>query len=196
MDAWHDLDVLNDLPYWENDDFFKCAHGVMYGEGCQRCVEEREAKDAEIREKAVFAEAAFRDAGRCGECERTIEEGEPVYLDRVPKALGSTAHQMRPLCESCAPVDLIARQGEPCMGCERPTVMPPTDRQRVRVFCSERCRWRYYNAEAKERGTRARTTTCPECGRTFTPRRKDAVVCSPACRMVRYRRRKHEEVAA
>jgi hypothetical protein len=29
---------------------------------------------------------------------------------------------------------------------------------------------------------------CPECGTTFVPARCDAIVCSPNCRKLRYRR--------
>ena len=56
------------------------------------------------------------------------------------------------------------------------------------LYCSTKCRRAIEFYRRRQKRTHQRgTTTCPECGERFTPKRSDAVTCSPACRKRRQR---------
>jgi ribosomal protein S14 len=77
-----------------------------------------------------------------------------------------------------------------CEICGRPVVATVTYRQyihREHYFCSEHCRWTYYNHARSEQSAKDRVKVCPMCSQTFTAKRKDAKTCSPACRQRMYR---------
>jgi hypothetical protein len=40
--------------------------------------------------------------------------------------------------------------------------------------------------DSQANGVRRRTVTCTECGKTFSAKRTDAVMCSAACRTARH----------
>jgi hypothetical protein len=67
-----------------------------------------------------------------------------------------------------------------CRGCGR-------ELHSVRPYCSERCRGRTRRARRQQT-----TKVCPVCEVEFTPKRKDAVTCSGACRQEQHRRRKRD----
>lgn len=65
----------------------------------------------------------------------------------------------------------------------------------VRTYCSENCRRLVVATEAKAKRQAARgelTRHCESCREEFTPRRRDARYCSPACRQRGHRERKAE----
>jgi hypothetical protein len=54
--------------------------------------------------------------------------------------------------------------------------------------CSQACYWRHRRARPR---TAVKPRQCAVCGKTFTPRRSDARMCSGTCRQARYRRQRH-----
>jgi hypothetical protein len=55
-------------------------------------------------------------------------------------------------------------------------------------FCSERCKSRLFNKRRSEKSAAARAgKVCPICTREFTPKRRDAKTCSPACKQKMHR---------
>ena len=159
---------------------------------------------------------ADRTGETCGVCGRPLVEGETLY--RITLFLGRGLLGNRrgtvPHCAGCFEVraDRPLSQDElhamiwasvcgrsidplplcrptPCETCERPVVNEVTRRWREHTFCSERCAWRWYDADRNERASEARQKRCPVCDETFDATRRDATTCSPACRQRAYRRR-------
>jgi hypothetical protein len=143
-----------------------------------------------------FAERARRVGGICGKCGRELGPSEPVWLYRAyyQGILPVTSH-----CESCAP-----RWGDPeiadsppihyreysCASCGRRVFKETKARQPTRhMLCSERCSWRWHNAERDRQSAAMRQRICPVCGHGFVGARQDAVTCKPACRQKAYRQR-------
>lgn len=62
--------------------------------------------------------------------------------------------------------------------------------RRLHLFCSERCRGRYYSRVRSERTAITREKVCEVCDKDFTATRKDQKTCSPACKQAAYRIRK------
>jgi hypothetical protein len=151
----------------------------------------------------------------CGKCGKPFEPGETAYVRRVetrwPAGKASLYFPFAvPECRDCHPAASFVprpkdkyyydhrgtmllrwlshyehREG-PCVGCGRPVVYRPGDyAHTLHFYCSQRCLGAYYRNRKKEPLERA----CAVCGRTFTPPRRDARTCSPACRQKAYRRR-------
>jgi hypothetical protein len=129
---------------------------------------------------------ASRGTG-CGRCGHAFEPGEelwrgyfdgrwlttwcvPCVREKWPRA----AFDFRTACDSCS----------------RTFYRPPGGLRR-HEFCSDYCRDRVRSAARREARHARMQHTCAVCGRPFTGRR-DARVCSSACRQRAYRRRGNE----
>ena len=82
-----------------------------------------------------------------------------------------------------------------CLGCGRPMRVkgPETYHRRYELFINERCCCddclrKVTNERARlRRRVIHKDTTCEVCGKTFTPKRSDAVTCSNKCRQRLFR---------
>ena len=75
----------------------------------------------------------------------------------------------------------------PCDWCSRPLSIRTGSRRRVRLFCDRNCQTYYYSARQTHQRNVARAMACGErpcavCGKAFSPSRRDARLCSSACR--------------
>jgi predicted nucleic acid-binding Zn ribbon protein len=134
---------------------------------------------AEARDRAA---SANRTAETCGRCGRALAATEPVWWVRGPSHSGNG---LTVACAVCAP-EWWKDRSRPgaCETCGRPVGM--ARRPSWRVFCSERCRWRWGNAQHL---TPRFPKPCTVCGKSFTAARRDARSCSHACRQRGHRRR-------
>ena len=131
-------------------------------------------------------------------CKRAMSDGEPVYFVRV----GYEGHwyykfgyrSIVPACQRCKAnppakgEHLFERffSAQPCCHCGRP-VFVDRHRKGLRYFvCSESCRRK---AALQARRPEPKLRPCIICGQTFTAKRKDAFLCSAACKQKAYRRR-------
>jgi hypothetical protein len=166
----------------------------------------RRRTPAELAEHSAWYERvrnARRAADVCAQCEREIEEDEPVY---VTKLRHDPDWRLGPVCMDCAPVYIpvwIERDGygQPCEACGRRVafqadewVIDGYDKrpgpERQHVLCSEVCAYRYYNRLRSERSATARAgRSCEACGSAFDAVRSDQRYCSPACKQRAYRQR-------
>jgi len=133
--------------------------------------------------------AARLTAECCGACGRALTASETVWMSRVTiRFKARLRFWQAPTCGDC-------RRGrgwlpaEPCGGCGRPVAYRASLRRRLRIFCSDRCRHRWYNRHRAAASERARRKCCIVCERGFDATRRDALTCSPACRQRAYRTR-------
>jgi hypothetical protein len=117
---------------------------------------------------------SLRDKPVCMACmDLLIEKCRPYYCCHVPWE-GSgvrgrrTRGEYQHWCDRC---------GRPFLGAL------------ARRYCSAECGELTRNAR-RDRTTDRVARPCGSCGDPFTPPRRDAVHCSPACRQRAYRRRK------
>ncbi len=141
--------------------------------------------------------AAWWDASSCGRCGAeltgTVCRLEQRYM--VRQKFGPWGPV--PVCRSCfehrcghmvSPWAFTAPSS--CEACGRPVVSRER-RNRLYIYCSERCARRLYNRHRSEKRARARRSTCcSACGEQMSPSRSDARYCSNACRQRAYRERK------
>jgi hypothetical protein len=132
---------------------------------------------------------AALDSPCCRTCGRGIRPSEPIWLHL-------TAGRTRSFCDSCGPryaKDLVSWlwSAFACQGCGR--TVHRFNRSFNRSFsfsvCSPRCRAIAFAAARKEARHVLMQHTCAVCGQPFEGRR-DARVCSSACRQRAYRRGK------
>jgi hypothetical protein len=157
---------------------------------------------ADDRERQLFARIreAKKSARCCGNCGEAIGLRKSVWIGLVahPAFHLIYTHSLVPLCEGCS-----RRQRRrfhlnpfPCVTCGRNVYLREPPNQyfiRHAIACSDDCRAAYYRAKRLARkGPRERV--CATCGETFTPPRRDAKTCSPACRQKAYRQRVTEAV--
>jgi hypothetical protein len=169
----------------------------------QAAVAEARALDprsGEERERWKAARRA-RKTGACAGCARVFAPAEPVWACGFStEGMFGGAHTVAPVCAECYEqrdsygwriYDLAGYSGVlagwlkgpwPCHYCGR-TVHAHTER--AAYYCADPCRQASHN---ERRHVERAAITCP-CGRTFTPRRSDAVYCSAACRQRAYRQR-------
>ena len=131
----------------------------------------------------------------CGQCFRLLAPTDNVTLD---KAITRTGRFVRvPVCRACIPRRRKGVTVTTCRGCGR-TLRYSTYGWSTRYAqtCSLACT---YVAKLARNAERRRVDhddqTCVHCTNTFTPRRADALTCSPACRQASYRRRQHDATA-
>jgi hypothetical protein len=75
-----------------------------------------------------------------------------------------------------------------CAGCGRTVIAGSTVPSRGRATCSRRCQWTAYNRQRKPAPRVAHESGgCIECGKEFTPTRRDAKRCGVNCRMHAWR---------
>jgi len=131
----------------------------------------------------------------CQQCLRDLEPGEPVF--RSFKGRPRRPLTVEFFCESCArdvgypwgwedERDSFWRE-KLCSICGRPVFhlrgfAPPS----VHV-CGPACQHEHVMRLQRERRGRAGPRDCMVCGRAFTPRRRDARICSNACRQKAHR---------
>jgi hypothetical protein len=99
----------------------------------------------------------------------------------IPGRTGSSALILALVCPSCLRSnedDPLQHDPVPCIGCSRPL---DTAGGQYRPYCSDRCR------QVARRNSQPREKHCQLCERTFTPPRRDAKYCSPACKQQAYR---------
>jgi len=97
------------------------------------------------------------------------------------------------LCQSCAwrrYESMGFWHERACANCQRAIYVTVRRLSNRRVFCDRACSDAFWAARARkgraiERGTRS----CPECLKTFTPKRTDSRYCSVACKQNAYRKR-------
>jgi hypothetical protein len=125
---------------------------------------------------------------------------EETIVEVFPNAAYSYLRTVVAVCEACItgekrerlrllPMIFSDRRFEAvCGGCGRRMVTVAKLRlsQRWPVACSDRCAQRIRREHTH---TRSITRTCP-CGKTFKPKRSDALFCSAACKQKAYRRRR------
>jgi hypothetical protein len=112
---------------------------------------------------------------KCRRCELDIPDSE--VAGRLPRGKGLG-------CSGCYPK--AVKRIKPCEACGRKISQ--------HRFCTWRCENHYYNAPAAARRKAQRLEarlgmTCTQCGESFTPKRRDAKTCSPACKQKAYRER-------
>jgi hypothetical protein len=137
-------------------------------------------------------------APRCATCNRDFAAGEPVYQYRHARyRVGRrfvSGH--RRVCKSCFDQAARARtvmhypdRAIRCGGCDRPMFVPWIGSpHRMQAFCCAPCQWTYQGHTRREART-LEDRPCQDCGATFTPKRKDSIYCSAACKQRAYRRR-------
>lgn len=150
----------------------------------------------DVKERWKVIRAAQKTAETCGGCGGGIGVEDTVYLYEVSTGGRGFCAPQAPICEACAP-RFMKREDRwclewPCATCQRPIVFRESGRDfwRDRVFCSDRCRWTFYNRQRDERNAQAREKVCESCGEPFTATRADAKTCSAACKQKAYRRRR------
>ena len=114
-------------------------------------------------------------------------------LLRVILAPDPNRHFLTPLCGQCATPEEMAYAdaGGDCPGCGIAMRFSTRDAWTTRwVTCSTRCYQR-----AWRRSRRIKMRLCEVCGRGFQSSRKDARLCSSACRQKRYRGWTHRDVS-
>ncbi len=148
---------------------------------------------------------------QCAICQRELSKREPVYRVRMGYhgqhdwhfAWGVTG-SIAVVCSKCKAKPPKGSEwlfdgathgpwfpAEPCQHCGRPVFV---DRQRrgLRYFvCSEQCRIGVNNRRAsmfRPRPLDPEPKPCATCGEAFTPKRSDALYCSPACKQRAYRK--------
>ena len=162
--------------------------------------EEDEAQD--------LAREGSKTARMCGCCGRKLSTDEPaffrakvyvgmwaLYWDRVRKPqICKLRYERTVLCGSCAPEwlspdrdDVLTQR---CAMCERSMVYRLTSTALVRTFCSKQCKNSYQAQLRKERRTEDREKVCEVCGQPFVATRRDAKMCSRACKQKAYRLRR------
>jgi hypothetical protein len=159
----------------------RCQH-LPFALWCNHCLAENERKWA-IRRRAKRLMYA---AEECFECERPLDA-----VWRIQRGEGTLPH-----CESCwrralEQVRYELRRGglhdtKPCVSCGRDVTNLRTAHRR-RWTCSERCSTRALKAEDPVEPVKCANE---DCGKDFTPDRKDSRYCSNACRQSAYRKRK------
>lgn len=123
------------------------------------------------------------DKPLCASCASLTEHEAAVQWNKW------TAHldRQKPLPERRPVTDPHAT---PCVSCGR-GVEVIEDHRRVRqprhlAFCCDDCRRE--RANVLRRRSEPEPRRCASCGEAFTPRRSDAVTCSPSCRQRLHRR--------
>lgn len=139
-------------------------------------------------------ERARRTAEVCGGCGRALAPGEPVWRVVLGEPRGGFrwSRTWTIVCASCRPPRRWDTTNEECAHCRRgvgTTRSLDARFRRPRTFCTECCRVRWFQAQAKAARLAPRQKTCAACGQAFTATRRDARTCSPACRQKAYRER-------
>jgi len=130
--------------------------------------------------------------GICGECDRELAEGEPVWIVSYYAGVSpgrQSQYLLGAFCQECLPQWKETWQPRPCQSCGRPIHHEVDRRWRKHALCSQVCRINWHNAQVLERAAEQRAKVCVVCGKHFTATRRDAVVCSSSCRQKAYRQR-------
>lgn len=85
------------------------------------------------------------------------------------------------------------RLPKPCGNCDRPVINLSHRQEPEIIACSPRCRYKVHNARYRAKHARpSQAATCTVCAKAFTPKHRDALYCSPACKQRAFRRRLRE----
>jgi hypothetical protein len=130
---------------------------------------------------------------RCPKCHRELSEREPVYqVRRATPPYPGIVH----VCRKCwEERKSFTRYEEPklCDSCERPVINKTRRYGWSIIACSPDCRKRIENARYRaKRSQHPADRPCVICDEPFTPKRSDALYCSPACKQKAYRQRSQE----
>jgi hypothetical protein len=123
----------------------------------------------------------------CTQCQRLLVPDEPVwrtYVRHGPNAFGTWAYWLQPFCATCHDQHRVYAE-QACPRCERPVhdeLRGAYARARRRPFCSDRCRWTFYNQQHR------RAFAAPAV--SSSSRHHDAVAGKPAGRQSARHRRK------
>jgi hypothetical protein len=162
----------------------------------------REKRERELRWQAA------KSAAICGQCFHRL-----AASDSVTKYGPLTA----PICLLCSLTDIKLRRWRGCdayheqpqwhrtrcLNCGRPLrIQLPFGRylENWRPSLNERCCCRdcqravRNKRNAERRRVEHQPMTCIECGRSFIPKRDDAVTCSNRCRQAQHRKRARAEL--
>ena len=111
----------------------------------------------------------------CGRCGHALHPDEAVWLRRLGRHLDS-------VCWRCQDLSASYWPERPCGSCQRPvSAVSWAAWASTVVFCSRGCR---------PEGRREVPRQWATCGKDFTPKRRDALTCSAACRQKGYRQRR------
>ena len=66
-----------------------------------------------------------------------------------------------------------------CRQCGKEIRQPP--RTRKKSFCSDRCRWDWWNSHPEQVRRKTATHICPQCGQSFEARVEKQRYCSRSC---------------
>jgi hypothetical protein len=138
----------------------------------------------------------------CSICRRELSDQEPIYVVWVGSTIWAQRFAGRSLraCTNCkerppegmewafVKLEKLRLSASLCHHCNRPVFVNRRKGRRY-IVCSDRCREAVYNANARRWHRRpVQKRPCAVCGELFTPKRADALYCSPACKQKAYRR--------
>jgi hypothetical protein len=126
----------------------------------------------------------------CAECGKRLRPGAPVvahhkfYRTWVFFCLPCDRKQKREIWDRNAYA--LPEQQQRCPTCARPSYF--RDYASRPVACSYQCAYRHKIAQKLERRrVEPQEKICKSCGKSFTPKRADAITCGNACRQRLFR---------
>lgn len=155
------------------------------------------------------ADARAPVAVTCDGCGRSVQPGEPIWVNRERFIFIGDGRVTRPLpvgpwcaqCEGAAPARPWMNAGHwgpqgwvqdpprACRNCGR------LFHAAASAYCSDRCANIQRAARRRQAREQARSRCCCHCGDLFSASRSDARYCSPGCRQRAYRERIASEAA-
>lgn len=133
---------------------------------------------------------AQADASQCGICGFPLPSGTAIVKVTVclgRSMFGGNLRRLAPCCSACAPLWAKRRNGRPCVSCGRTVI---EQYESTTAYCSLRCQQAWRRATRIAAKPQRLPVVCAQCSKPFEPKRKDAVVCSAACRQRAYRHRR------
>lgn len=93
----------------------------------------------------------------------TLRESGKTY-DTIAKTLGASPNTVRSFCRRNGVIQVKPQKSQPdcCKNCGTP--LGQTERARRRTFCSDQCRYDWWNRYRRSQPYRL---VCKQCGKTF-----------------------------
>ena len=98
-----------------------------------------------------------------------------VAYGKIAQDLGISINTVKSFCFR-NPVEQAAVR---CRQCGKEIRQPP--RTRKKSFCSDRCRWDWWNSHPEQVRRKTATHICPQCGQSFEARVEKQRYCSRSC---------------
>ena len=167
--------------------------------------EDRAERHGRSKEQArELWQQAAQSASCCGNCFRPLSPTNSVTMELRDVGRWKHPYWVRvPICLLCT-LDAIALWRYPnsreswypsphwhrtrCLNCERP-IRVYGNSLNARTCCADCQRAVRNERNNLRRRVQHKPMTCSECGRSFLPKRSDAVTCSNACRQKFHRQR-------